>query len=120
MDERRREGRPGKTTSLDVVSGPSSAKTAELIGTSRSKVEKLRTIDDAAKTEPEVKRSWYDDVGRCDCCTRPHVIYMGVCLWCAALDAEVRNWNTLARRKVRLLPTSFAMAKRLMCIIIRV
>jgi hypothetical protein len=48
LDQRKREGRPQKTTSPDVVSGRSSAATAELIGVSTAKIERARTVLDHA------------------------------------------------------------------------
>ena len=55
LDERKKIGRPGKTTSNEVISGRTSKKTAELLGTSATKVEKLRTINSHAT--PEIKES---------------------------------------------------------------
>jgi hypothetical protein len=48
LDERRRAGRPEKTTATAVVSGPSSAQTAHLLGVSPDKVERARTVLDHA------------------------------------------------------------------------
>jgi hypothetical protein len=48
VDERKKNGRPQKTTPSDVVSGPTSTHTAEVVGTSPRKVERARTIIDHA------------------------------------------------------------------------
>lgn len=45
LDKRMAVGRPQKTTSNEVIFGRSSRKTADLLGTSPTKVEKLRTIN---------------------------------------------------------------------------
>ena len=55
LDERKKVGRPEKTTSNEVISGRTSKKTAELLGTSPTKVEKLRTINSHAT--PEIRES---------------------------------------------------------------
>ena len=48
LDKRMKEGRPGKTATNLAVNGRSSENTAKLLGTSRGKVEKIRTINDHA------------------------------------------------------------------------
>ena len=55
LDERKKIGRPQKTTSNEVISGRTSKKTAELLGTSPTKVEKMRTINSHAT--PEIRDS---------------------------------------------------------------
>lgn len=55
LDKRMAVGRPQKTTSNEVISGRSSQKTAELLGTSATKVEKMRTINTHAA--PGIKKS---------------------------------------------------------------
>ena len=51
LDKRMKEGRPGKTATNLAVNGRSSENTAKLLGTSRGKVEKIRTINDHASDE---------------------------------------------------------------------
>ena len=51
LDKRMNEGRPGKTATNLAVNGRSSENTAKLLGTSRGKVEKIRTINDHASDE---------------------------------------------------------------------
>ena len=51
LDKRMKEGRPNKTATRVAVNGRSSANTAKLLGTSRGKVEKIRTINDHASEE---------------------------------------------------------------------
>jgi len=46
LDKRMSEGRPKKTVTAVAVNGRSSENTAKLLGTSRGKVEKIRTIND--------------------------------------------------------------------------
>ena len=58
LDQRKQVGRPSKITSNKVISGRTSKQTADLLGTSATKVEKLRTIDSFAT--PEVKKSLID------------------------------------------------------------
>jgi len=58
LDEKRKVGRPEKITSNEVNSGRTSKKTAELLGTSATKVEKLRTINEHAT--PEIRNSLKD------------------------------------------------------------
>lgn len=48
LDKRNAVGRPGKTATNVAISGRTSESTAELLGISRGKVEKLRTINDHA------------------------------------------------------------------------
>ena len=48
LDKRMKEGRPDKTATRVAVNGRSSENTAKLLGTSRGKVEKIRTINDHA------------------------------------------------------------------------
>ena len=55
LDERKKVGRPEKTTSNEVISGRTSQKTADLLGTSATKVEKLRVIN--AHATPEIRDS---------------------------------------------------------------
>lgn len=51
LDKRMKEGRPDKTATRVAVNGRSSENTAKLLGTSRGKVEKIRTINDHATDE---------------------------------------------------------------------
>ena len=51
LDKRMKEGRPSKTAKNLAVNGRSSENTAKLLGTSRSKVEQIRTINDHASDE---------------------------------------------------------------------
>ena len=51
LDKRMKEGRPDKTATRVAVNGRSSENTAKLLGTSRGKVEKIRTINDHASDE---------------------------------------------------------------------
>ena len=51
LDKRKTVGRPEKTATNVAISGRSSKKTAELLGISRGKVEKLRTINDHAPSK---------------------------------------------------------------------
>ena len=51
LDKRKSEGRPPKTATGVAVSGRSSEQTAKLLKTSRSKVEKIRTINDHGSEE---------------------------------------------------------------------
>ena len=51
LDKRMKEGRPEKTATRVAVNGRSSENTAKLLGTSRGKVEKIRTINDHASDE---------------------------------------------------------------------
>jgi ParB family chromosome partitioning protein len=51
LDKRMSEGRPRKTVQSEAVSGRSSMRTADLLGTSRHKVEKIRAINDHGTDE---------------------------------------------------------------------
>lgn len=51
LEKRMKEGRPEKTATRVAVNGRSSENTAKLLGTSRGKVEKIRTINDHASDE---------------------------------------------------------------------
>ena len=55
LDNRKKIGRPAKTTSNEVISGRTSKETANLLGTSATKVEKLRAINEHAT--PEIRAS---------------------------------------------------------------
>ena len=55
LDKRKAEGRPKKTTSNEVISGRTSGKTAKIVGTSKTKVEKVRTVLDHG--DEEVKKA---------------------------------------------------------------
>ncbi len=51
LDKRKAIGRPEKTATNVAISGRSAKKTADLLGVSRGKVEKLRTINDHAPAQ---------------------------------------------------------------------
>ena len=51
LDQRKREGRPSKTTPSGIVSGTSSKQTADLLGVSQRKIERLRAVQDHASDE---------------------------------------------------------------------
>ena len=55
LDKRKKVGRPEKNASNEVISGKTSKRTADLLGTSPTKVEKLRTI--SAHATPEIRDS---------------------------------------------------------------
>ena len=58
LDERKTIGRPSKMTSTNVVPGRSAPRTAKLLGTSQTKVERMRTIN--AHAAPEVREALRD------------------------------------------------------------
>ena len=51
LDERKKIGRPGKTAPHGAISGRSSEATARLLGISRTKVERIRTVNDHGTAE---------------------------------------------------------------------
>jgi len=55
LDSRKHVGRPSKTTLNNVISGRTAPQTAKLLGTSQTKVERLRAIN--AHATPEVKQA---------------------------------------------------------------
>lgn len=58
LDSRKKVGRPSKTTLNNVISGRTAPQTAKLLGTSQTKVERLKTIN--VHATPEVKQALKD------------------------------------------------------------